>query len=174
MHTPGPEGAGRQIEFLRPTTDDVRSLPSELLESSKKHFSGRKELWYPESELVSQILADKDAIPYAYPYPERLWILVKSNWDVFSNMGAFEDWWRLGNLHVDSVADVLNRFEANTPLGLHVIHRVSPKVLAKRYGDPAGRKIYGDKDDYLGLCVARYCEESGEVAAARRSTLAIG
>ena len=159
MHTPGPDGEGRRIEDLRPTVEEVGSLPAEILESSRKHCAKRDRLWYPECELVSQVHGQEETFPYAYGPPERLWMVVKSNWDVFSNFATLEDWWRLGNLRRDSVASILERFENDEPLGFRTIYTHSPQELAERYGDPAGTKIYSNRDDLLGLYVGRHCGE---------------
>ena len=158
MHTPGPDGEARNIEYLRPTINETKSIPEEIIESSRKHF-GRERLWQPEAELVSQILNDEDVFPYAYSYPQVLWFLIKSNWDVFPNMGTMEEWWKLGNLKQDSVSSILVNFEKNSTVGLKAIFEVSPKELAKQYGDGHGSKVYSSKQDLLSLFVGNYCEE---------------
>lgn len=159
MHTPGPDGNAREIEHLRPTIDEVSSLPSEIVEASRKHFPKREWLWYSEAELVSQILSEEETFPFGCQWPEKLWLNIKSNWDVFSNIGTLEDWWRLGNLKEDSVAEILDGFARNTPLGLKAIHSHSPKELVREFGDPKGTGIYTDAGDLLSLLVARHCEK---------------
>lgn len=158
MHTPGPDGNARHIEDLRPDLADLKLLPAELIESSRKHFK-REELWYTEGELVARVLNEEEAFPYAYPYPERLWMVIKDDWDVFSNFAGLEDWWRLGNLRADPVAAILERFVNNDAPGLAAIHGHSPKALVKRFGDPSGTKIYTDSGDLLSLFVEKHCAE---------------
>ena len=138
---------------------DMKTLPKELVESTRKHFGGKELVWRTEGELVSEILTEGDTFPYAYSYPECLWMLIKSNWDVFSNVGAYDEWWRIGNLRTDPVAAILARFRGNDCPGLHTIHAVSPRYLADKHGDPTGERIYTNKDDLLGLYVGRYCKE---------------
>jgi len=159
LHTPGPFGRAMDIEALRPALCHLEALPAKIVETTMAHFGESKLRWRTEAQLVSEITRDGDVFPYAYSYPERFWMFVKSNWDVFSNLGACDEWWRLGNLHSDSVADILERFEQNICPGLHTIHTVPPTELAARYGDPEGKKIYTSKDDLLSLYVRRYCQE---------------
>lgn len=159
LHTPGPDGRAVDIEAMRPTLRELEALPAEIVEATKAHFGERELRWRTEGALVSEIARDGDAFPYACSYPERLWMVVKSNCDVFSNLGAHDEWWGLGNLRIDSAADILARFERNDCPGLHTIHSVSPSELAGQYGDPEGEKIYTAKDDLLGLYVGRHCRE---------------
>ena len=160
MHIPGPDGEGRHIEHLRPTDAEVQSLPGEIIESSMRHFRDWERLWYTERELLARIRADEAVFPYAYPRPERLWMLVRSNWDVFSNCGCLDDWWKLGNLRADPVADILGRFERNEPPGLRTIHTVPPRDLIAQHANPAGTKVYSDKDDLLTRCVGEHCAQA--------------
>jgi MoaA/NifB/PqqE/SkfB family radical SAM enzyme len=158
MHTPAPDGEARHIQYLRPTLDEIRSLPEEIVESSKKHFQVER-LWYTEGELISEILEEEPDFPYGYSYPSTLWMTVRSDWNVFSNMAGQEEWWRLGNLKKDTVGVILNRFQNNRTLGLETIYRHSPKDLAEQFGNPKSQRIYECKSDLLSYYVERYCEE---------------
>ncbi len=53
---------------MRPDIEDVASLPSEIIESSRKHFPKWERLWYSERELVDQVLNEEEAFPYAYRF----------------------------------------------------------------------------------------------------------
>ena len=158
MHTPGPDGEARRIEYLRPTLEDTKSIPGEIIDSSKKHFN-TEELWNTEGQLISEILGGKDDFPYAYSYPKTLGFYINNNWDVFSNMGTLEPWWKLGNLKTDSVQSIFDNFEGNSVLGLKTIFTVSPRELAKRFVNPKSRLVYTNKDDLLCLFLARHCEQ---------------
>jgi hypothetical protein len=163
MHTPGPDGEARKIEHLRPTLEDMASIPGEIIESSRKHLKRKQlkaeQLWHTEGELVSQILSEEEKFPYAYSYPEILCFYIKNNWEVFSNMGTLEPWWKLGNLKADAVELIFDKFENHRPLGLKTIFTISPKELAKRFGNAKSRLIYTNRDDLEALFVAKYCEQ---------------
>jgi len=161
MHTPGPDHEGRKIEYLRPTVEEVASLPEDILESSRKHL-GRDTLWQTESELYASILKDDRIRPRderLLAEPSSFWFFVTNGWDVFSNAGTLEGWWRLGNLKTDPVETIVRRFEQDDILGLEVLFDYPRNRLAEAYGDPQGLKIYSGKDDLLSLYLAKHCEE---------------
>lgn len=158
MHTPGPEDEAQKIEYLRPTLKDIKVIPNEIIESSKKHFN-REELWHTEGELISQILTEEEKFPYAYSYPDILCFYIKNNWDVFSNMSTLEPWWKLGNLRTDSLKSIFDNFENNSILGLKTIFTFSIKKLTKRFGNSESRLIYTIKNDLEALFIGKYCEQ---------------
>ena len=160
MHTPGSIGEGRKIEYLRPTLEEVASLPEAILESSRRHFK-REALWQPESELYKSILESGLTRPTdekVLDEPSQFWFFVTNNWDVFSNVGTLEPWWKLGNLKIDSVETIMRRFERDEILGLQVLLHYPQSKLAEEYGDPQGTKIYSGKSDLLDLYHAEHCE----------------
>ncbi|MBD3243281.1 MAG: hypothetical protein GF331_22010, partial [Chitinivibrionales bacterium] len=55
-HLPGPDYEGRKIESLRPTVEQLQSIPQVLTAASQRHF-GRQTLWHSEGTLHSQIRA---------------------------------------------------------------------------------------------------------------------
>ena len=161
MHTPGPDHEGRKIEYLRPMAEEVVSLPKAILEPSIKHL-GWDRLWRTESELYASILKD-DRIDHrderVLSEPHQFWFFVTNNWDVYSNVGTLEPWWRLGNLKKDSVETIMRRFENDGILGLDVLLDYPRDSLAREYGDPDGMKIYSGKNDLISLYHAKHCEE---------------
>jgi len=162
MHTPGPDHEGRKIEYLRPTAEEMVSLPREILEASRRHF-GRQTLWQPESELYDSIMEKDIAIPTdegILSEPSMFWFFMTNNWDVFSNVGTLEPWWKLGNMKSDSINTIMRRFEGDEIPGLDVLLHYPQSKLAEEYGDPQGNRIYSSKGDLLSLYHARYCERS--------------
>jgi hypothetical protein len=157
VHPPGPDGDARRIEHLRPTLQETRALPADLVEASQRYLR-RDPLWQTEADLLARIEADEDRYPHTYSYPDRLCFYVTSEWDVYSNMGTLEPWWRLGNLLRDGVDRVVRRFEVNDCAGLRTVYSVPAHDLARRYGNPRGRRVYSSADDLLALYLARHCE----------------
>jgi len=157
IHPPTPDGAAEAIEHLRPTLDETTQIPAEIIEASKKH--GTKTLWRTEADLYREILGREITFPYIFVPPER-WFFVDSRFDVYSNIAALEPWWRLGNLKTDSVGDIFARYENNGTLGLQTIYGVSPKELARRYGNPESQLVYEVPEDLLSLWVSRFCRET--------------
>lgn len=157
IHPPGPDGAARHIEHLRPTPDETRALPADLVEASRAYL-GRDPLWQTEADLLEQIRTTEPHYPHTYAYPERLCFYVTRDWDVYSNMGTLDPWWRLGNLLSDGVDGIVRCFERDGCPGLQVVYHLSPRDLARRYGDPSGTRVYSNADDLLALYLARHCE----------------
>jgi len=161
MHTPDPDYEARKIEYLRPTLDDVLSLPEAILDPSRRHL-GKQVLWRTESELYEEIIKDNEIRPgdeRVLDEPHQFWLFVMNNWDVYSNIGTLEPWWRLGNLKIDSVETIMQRFKNDENLGLEILLHYSQKKLAEEYGDPQGKKIYSGKNDLLNLYHAGHCEK---------------
>ena len=162
VHAPDPLHEGRKIEYLRPTAEEVTSLSEDILIPSRKHLN-RTTLWQTEGELYASILKDEEIRPKderVLEEPQQFWFFVTNNWDVYSNVGTLEPWWKLGNLKTDSVENIVRRFEKDEIPGLDVLLNYPRDRLAREYGDPKGPKIYSGKGDLLNLYLAKYCEET--------------
>ena len=154
MHTPNPLQEGRKIEHLRPTLEEVTWLPEEILEPSRRHL-GTQTLWQTEGELYKSIIESEQPLIT----PSQVWFFVTNNWDVFSNAGTLEPWWKLGNLKNDSVETILRRFENDEILGLQILLHYPQRKLAEEYGDPHSNKIYGGRTDLIDLYHGQHCEK---------------
>jgi hypothetical protein len=72
-----------------------------------------------------------------------LWFLVSPGFDVHANlMGEMSPAFRLGNLKTDGLAAIVDALENDRPPGLHATFRVPVSELARRFGQPRGRRIY--------------------------------
>lgn len=160
MHPPGPDNEARRIEELRPTVEQVINLPETILASTRKYYS-RDVLWQSEETLYSEIInvgnMKTESVTESV-VPKVLWFFVRSNWNVFSNVGTLEDWWCLGNLKRDNVETIIHRFENDETLGLKSLFHNSPAKLARQYGNPKGHKVYLNKEDLLSLYRGGHCE----------------
>jgi hypothetical protein len=159
IHDVGPQGEGQKIEYLRPTIDKVDNLPAELIESTKKHLK-QEILWDTEARYIESVKSNANNVRVNFSPIEHLWFLVTANWDVYTNMGSLEPWWRLGNLKNDTLDQIFRKFLNNETLAYKMITTLSTKQLADKYGDPKSKKIYGDKNDMLFLYLERYCAET--------------
>jgi len=157
MHDPSPTGEGRKIEYLRPTIDEIKNIPKEIVEATKRHFK-RDKLYYTEMEWLDTLDKKEEKYPIGFSYPNELWFFVDSNWDVYSNIGTLEPWWRLGNLKETPLNEIFSNFRENKILGLKVIYSIDPKQLAKLYGNLKSSLVYMSKSDLLSLYIEKYCE----------------
>ena len=158
LHLPGPDYEARRIEQYRPEISQIGDLPEVLLSSTNKHFQTNT-LWSTEEDLLTQILQEEYEPGERVSLPGKLWLFICSNWDVYSNIGTLEEWWLLGNLKKDSAKAIIDTYEMNRNIGLKALFSVSEKYLAKRYGNPEGKKIYTNAESLLSLYRAKYCEE---------------
>lgn len=158
MHTPSPDGEASKIEYLRPMIDDTASIPNEITESSKRHF-GVDVLWHTEAELTTRMIEEGDCFPHTYKRQSVFFFVILGNWDVFTNEGTLDSWWKLGNLKKDSMKSILDNYEKNRTVGLKTIYNIPQRELAERFGDKDGILIYETASDLSSLWVARYCEE---------------
>ncbi len=156
MHPPGPDHEARNIEELRPTSEQLVDLPETILAPTRKYYS-RDVLWQSEEILYSEIINDRN-MKNGSALPEVLWFFVRSNWDVFANIGTLEDWWCLGNLKRDSVKTIIHRFETDETPGLKSLFHESHAKLSRQYGNPNGHRVYSSKKDLLSLYRGRYFE----------------
>ena len=159
MHPPDFEGEGRKIRHLAATADDLGLIPAEIIESTTKHFK----IWTTEAEAIRAIMDGEEKPEPAYGMPKRLYFFIGSDWDVFSNIGTLEPWWKLGNLKTDAIDVIFDNFENDRPLGYQVNRTVSRRELAERFGNPNSRFVIGGFD---AGWLAEYCEEVLRSAAA--------
>lgn len=157
IHTPGPDGEARKIETLRPTLEETRGIPQELMACSRAYLR-REALWRTEADLLIEIAGREDRFPHTYSLSPAPAFYILGNGDVFSNVGTWEPWWRLGNLEHDTPADLIACFGANACPGLRAIHTFPARELACRYGDASSQRVYSSADDLTALYLARYLE----------------
>lgn len=107
---------------------------------------------------MEETRSSQDVHAYAYGYPSHLCFYVDGDWDVYTNMGTLEPWWRLGNLREEPLGRVLRRWVDDDLPILRTMRSVSRRELSERHGDPLGERVYSGLDDLLSLYLARECE----------------
>ncbi|MBM3498696.1 MAG: hypothetical protein FJX74_08475 [Armatimonadetes bacterium] len=144
LNTPGPEGEAFQIEHLRPTADDVRSVPRWLERATCDRLRTDTPFGETEGALVRRVLRDGLGItPYE---PPLLWLNVTPDLDVYPGHAETTEWWRLGNLRNDSVRQVVQAYERDSVPGLHATYHLPLPALAQRFGRRYGRRMYQPVD----------------------------
>jgi hypothetical protein len=155
MHPPGPDGAARRIEDLRPTADQVSDLPEAIMAPSRRHH-GKTALWRTQQELHAELLRENGS-PDPH-HAQQLWLNICSNWDVYPSTSTTEPWNCLGNLKRDPLDTILSRFEHDDVPGLAVQYHMPPAELAAQYGDPDSQRIYSSRGDLLDRYRGDHCE----------------
>ncbi len=155
VHVWGPCGVVLDIEHLRPTVEDMKLIPRELLESSAKHFC-RETLWFPEAELCREILSRDEWFGYGLEPGHMGWFLVAGNMDVYFNAYGVEPWWCLGNLGTEPLSRILQRFREDDAPAFKVIASVPAQRLVREYADLQGQKVYSSADDVARLSLLHF------------------
>jgi hypothetical protein len=148
LHGVCPDGAGFEIEHLRPTVDALDALPEALARKTCAHQHvndlvqclGKAEAdWLPELLQEGAPLAE---------WPPVTAFMVTPELDVYSNLGEPTPAWRLGNLQAQPLADILDRYEHDAVPGLQAMFHVPISELAAAYGRPDSRLLY-ERDDLI-------------------------
>ena len=148
VHGVCPDGAGFEIESLRPTVDLLAEIPEYL---------AHKTCAYKHKESLEQCLgrAEADWLPELLPQdaslaqaPATLAFMVTPELDVYSNLGEPTPAWRLGNLRAERLDVILGRFERDEVPGLQAMFHVPVSELAAAYGRSDSRLLY-DRDDLI-------------------------
>jgi len=87
----------------------------------------------------------------------KRWFFVQPNYDVYSNIGTLEPWWRLGNLRTDPIGLIFDNFENDRPLGYRINRDVPQKKLALRFGNPDSQAVVNGVE---GKWLAEWCEDA--------------
>jgi len=146
IHAPDPSGEGFHLEHLRPTGDALATIPTYLAEKTMRHFNADSLpacLGRTEGELVAELANEQAANEY---YPDVLAFLVTARLDVYANIEELLPWWKLGNLETDGLDAIMRRFEYDEVPGLQLNYHVPISELARRYGRPDSRMLYGRGD----------------------------
>jgi len=155
VHPYGPSGEARCVEHLRPTDLEMAAVPAELLASTRRHFQSDCP-WHTEAELYGQIMSRPAWHPYGLTPGPMPWFFVTGGLDVYYNACDVAPWFRLGNLKGDSWTTILDRLVNRGTPGLRTIYEMAPQELARRHGDPAGRRVYSGTEDLQVLYIARH------------------
>ena len=159
VHTPAPDGEAFNIEHLRPSVEALRSIPDYLIEKTMQHHGATMIEECPgmaEQDLVGEL--ERRDEPFA-TYPDTLAFMITPSLDVYSNIGEPMPWWRLGNLEVDGLDQIMHVYEHDGAPGLRVNFRVPVSQLARKYGRTDSRLLYTEGDLVLRWLHLRGAEQ---------------
>jgi hypothetical protein len=160
VHGVCPDGAGFDLEPLRPTVDALGQIPAYLARKTCEYKGqetlagclGRAEAeWLPELRAQDAPLAER---------PNLLAFNVTPELDVYSNLGEPTPAWRLGNLEADGLDVLMDRFERDAVPGLQALFCVPVSELAAAYGRPESRLLY-ERDDLIVRWIKLWTLEAG-------------
>lgn len=150
LQTLDPTGRGYALEGLRPDVDDICSLSDEIVKRIEMPLR-------PESDYVTEILGEPEAPPEWDP--SGLWLAVDLSGNAYpDHCSTLDEWHCLGNVFEEGPELIAERLHAGEPPGLRARRQLSERELAERYGDVAGRKVYGSHDQLVERWIRQWCE----------------
>ncbi len=161
LHPIAPDGEAFNIEHLRPTADVLSCIPSYLAEKTKNYQDAatlEKCLGKAEKDWIPELSQEDE--PFA-TFPSTLAFMVTPELDVFSNLGEPMPWWKLGNLKIESIDEIMDYYENDKVPGLHVNFHVPISQLAQKYGRKDSQYIY-TRDDLILRWLRMWGEEYWE------------
>lgn len=154
LNDPTPIGEAESLQDIRLTLDDISRIPHELIASTQKYT---KKLFRPkpESEWIDEMLSEED-IAIGLDYPNDLWFYITPDWDVYSNVGSMEPWWRLGNLLTSSWEGILSSFLRDRPVALRASTQLTRHEATRKLGEPDLKHLYLSKSDLYQLWLEKH------------------
>lgn len=155
MHPPGLVGEGMNLAHLSAEESDLELIPEEIVEATARHF-GNTNAWISEREYIARLNETDEGLTTPFKPVQPLVFFVLSNWDVYSNQGTLQPWWKLGNMKIDTVENIIGNYENNLPPGMQTNLALSARDLARRYGNPDSRMIVNDVQCYW---LEKHCKQ---------------
>lgn len=149
---------GRKYEQIRADYADVEKISStlaiycgdgETAPDEKKFLSEIKA--YTEAELVKQALSlsYEERKKYKPGFMNGIWLVADQNFDLYTGKGNYLSAHH-GNIKKDDFSDIMDKALSDDPFGTlqscfsKDISDIDITVLAEKYGDPEGQKVYLD------------------------------
>jgi hypothetical protein len=145
LNTATPIGEGFNLEEIRPRKNDLLKLPQYFIEKTLKHWKSESidNLWKTEAELMPSLLDDDNPLN---ENPEVPAFMIDSEFNVYPNCGEIAAWWCLGNIRRDGVPVIIENYLTRNNPGLNMNYEIPVSYFARKYGNPAGDRIYARSD----------------------------
>ena len=135
-----PEGNGYELIDFFIDEDDIARIPSGLIEINR---DGIDRLGQSEYLLLDTLLRDNSPPNTGAAFP---CVSINADYNVYPNIAEPTEWWRLGNLKTDGVDAIIKAYRDETTPGMKMNRKVPVSELARRYGNPNGKKLYNKTD----------------------------
>jgi MoaA/NifB/PqqE/SkfB family radical SAM enzyme len=135
-----PEGNGYYIEDLRLEEDDLQFIPPDLISITRERL---ELLGVPKYKLLANLMKCDEPPNLQAGIPS---LAVNADYDVYPNSAEPTEWWRLGNLKTDGVDSIIKTYRDGLTPGMQANRTIPLSRLAKKYGNPASKKLYSKED----------------------------
>ena len=159
VHQGSCDGEAEKLYPIWVESGDLARIPEKLAGYTLRHFgaSSLEEVFGREERALCRELLE-DGKPLSLGQEPSPVLYVDGAWEVYPNFGVPAKSWRLGNLRTDGAGEILRRLRADESPAQHVCATVPVRELARAWGDPDSRRLFG-RGDYIEYLVNRTCEE---------------
>jgi hypothetical protein len=151
-----PLGEARALERERLRAADVPFIPRELVEATER-YTAKPFGWATEADWIAGFLREPDR-PIGLDYPGELWFFVTPSWDVYSNAGSLEPWWRLASCPDHDLSRALPAFLQDRAPALRSARELTVHHACRSYGDPRSDRVWLSGTDLWQGWLERHCE----------------
>ncbi len=156
---------GRALELYDKwlTLDDLNEIPDYAIEKSKEYFNTKSTnafLGVPEKKLFNELCNSEELYNLELNYIFN----IDNEYDVYPNFGEPTSNWKLGNLLVDSVEDIINNYETyNYKVG-NICRKFTIGELVTKVGDKHSDKLFNRKT-YIEHIIEKilYSEDAADI-----------
>jgi len=149
---------GRKYEQIRADYADVEKISSilaiycsddETAPDEKKFLSGIKANTEAELVKLALSLSDEERKKYKPGFMNGIWLVADQNFDLYTGKGNYLSA-RHGNMKKDNFSVIMEKALSDDPFSTlqscfsRDISDIDITVLAEKYGDPEGQKVYLD------------------------------
>ena len=158
VHPGSCDGENAKLYDIRITPDDLEKIPPQLRDYTLDYFNiGKLSEFYgsTEKKLCEELWNDSGVHNFIEESPV---FYIDGSFDVFPNITAPTEAWRLGNLKQDGAESVIGNYLSNRSLGQHTAASVPVSELVRKCGDPDSLRLF-DKGDYLIYLLNKYTQK---------------
>lgn len=154
-HLGTPTGENLKNICYRITEKDLKLIPKTLYESSSKYLNTINPFGIPEHKLYEKYQNNEN---YLNLKKEQLGLFINYKFDVYPNILSTAPYFKLGNLKIDSVKEILENYELNKAFALKTSQEIKIKDLVTNMGNKDGIWMF-QEDEYLPYLLELYCQK---------------
>jgi MoaA/NifB/PqqE/SkfB family radical SAM enzyme len=155
LNDPTPIGEARGLMDLRLTPEDLGRIPADMVTATER-YTKRQFCLLTEAGWISEILGRPDE-PIGLDESGETWFFVTPDWNVYSNRGSLEPWWRLGNCRTDGTEAAIKAFVDDSAQALAAASRLGLHEAARAYGRLRGERLFISERDLRQYWLELHC-----------------
>ncbi len=139
IHTGSCDGENSKNYYKWVESSDLHKIPLEYF----KNYGKEERLLYEELLQSKDIKKLNESSPVFY---------IDNEFNIYPNFSEMNEHWKLGNLNLESVEDLLNIYIDNRSPAQSLRNTIPLCDLVVKYGDPNSKKLFS-KEDYIDFLI---------------------